>query len=106
MAKWPYSTAAWQRLRLAKLARDPLCQYCPTGTVTAATEVDHRKAIKDGGDPWAWDNLVSTCHSCHSRKTYHVDVLGKDRVPVRGVDPETGRPLDPAHWWNEKIAQG
>ena len=34
MAKWPYSTARWQRLRQAKLAQDPLCDYCPAGTVT------------------------------------------------------------------------
>ncbi len=101
VAKWPYSTAHWQRLRLAKLGQDPICEYCADGVVTAATEVDHRTAINNGGDPWAWDNLASTCHPCHSRKTYHVDRRGLERVPVRGVDPETGRPLDPAHWWNE-----
>ena len=55
MAKWPYNTIAWQRLRAAKLATDPLCQYCPQGTVTPATQVDHRKAIKDSGAPFAWD---------------------------------------------------
>ena len=101
MAKWPYSTAHWQRLRLAKLAQDPLCEYCPPCTVTLAVEVDHRKAINNGGEPFEWDNLASTCHSCHSSKTWHVDRLGKDSVPVKGVDPATGRPLDPEHWWNQ-----
>jgi 5-methylcytosine-specific restriction protein A len=101
MADWPYSTRAWQRLRAAKLAADPLCEYCPPGSTTPATDVDHRKAIAAGGDPWAWDNLASACHGCHSRKTRHVDVLGKDRVPIKGCDPTTGRPLDPGHWWNK-----
>ena len=101
MAKWPYSTAHWQRLRLAKLARDSTCEYCPPGTITLATEVDHRVAINGGGDPWAWANLASTCRSCHSRKTYHVDRRGLERVPVKGADPETGKPLDLDHWWNK-----
>ena len=80
MANWPYSTAHWQRLRRAKLAQDPLCQYCPPGEVTLASQVDHCKAIKDGGDPWAWDNLASTCQPCHSKKTYHSGApLGEKR---------------------------
>ena len=48
MADWPYNSAAWKRLRRAKLSRDPLCEYCPPGTLTGATQVDHRKAIKEG----------------------------------------------------------
>jgi 5-methylcytosine-specific restriction endonuclease McrA len=102
MASWPYSTQRWQRLRKTKLFADPWCEYCPPGSATAATQVDHRTPIADGGDPWAWDQLVSTCGPCHSRKTRYLDVLGKDRVPVKGVDPETGRPLDPGHWWNRR----
>lgn len=94
MADWPYYTDAWQRLRKAKFARDPLCEYCPLGRVTAATQVDHHKAISKGGDPWAWWNLASACEKCHSRRTYHVDRCGKERVPVRGCDLETVLPLD------------
>jgi len=101
MAEWPYITAAWRRLRKAKLTRDPLCEYCPPGVVTPATQVDHRIAINDGGDPWAWHNLVSACASCHSRKTSHIEVHGRSRVPVRGCDA-SGRPLDPAHEWHEE----
>lgn len=104
MADWPYNTAAWQRLRKAKLARDPLCEYCPNGTVTPATEVDHRTAISKGGAPFDWGNLASTCKPCHSLKTNHVDVLGKDRVPVKGCDAD-GRPLDREHPWRQKISQ-
>lgn len=107
MASWPYNTAAWKRLRAAKLAREPLCEYCPAGEkIKPATQVDHRLAINKGGSPWAWDNLASTCERCHSRKTAYIDRLGKGRVPVKGCDPLTGLPLDRGHWWaNEKIAE-
>ena len=105
MAKWPYNTTRWRKLRKAKLGRDPFCEYCPHGRFTLATQVDHKKAIKHGGDPWDWDNLTSACASCHSRKTSHVEVHGHSRVPITGCD-EDGRPLDPAHSWGEKISQG
>jgi 5-methylcytosine-specific restriction enzyme A len=97
MAVWPYTTARWQRLRRAKLRRVPMCEYCAP-RVTAATDVDHRQAIRDGGDPWAWENLSSACHECHSRKTRYSEQLGMP-VPVKGCDPATGLPLDPRHWW-------
>jgi hypothetical protein len=71
----------------------------------AATEVDHIKAISAGGSPTDWTNLASACHTCHSRKTYYIEVLGRDRVPVKGCDP-SGRPLDPEHWWNRRASHG
>ena len=98
MAAWPYNTTAWQRLRRAKLAQDPLCEYCPPAKVTAATEVDHRLAINKGGDPWAWANLASACGTCHKRKTNYVDIQGKDAVPIVGCTPD-GAPLDPGRRW-------
>ena len=100
MADWPYNTQRWQRVRRTKLATEPLCEYCPTGKVTPATQVDHRKAISAGGNAWEWANLASACASCHSRKTRHIDQLGRDKVPERGVDAATGLPLDPEHWWH------
>jgi 5-methylcytosine-specific restriction endonuclease McrA len=95
-----YNKKAWQRLRAAKLAANPLCEYHPAG-IAAAVEVDHRIPISKGGDPWAWDNLASTCHACHSHKTRVVDVLGGEHTPapVKGVNAATGLPLDPGHWW-------
>jgi 5-methylcytosine-specific restriction protein A len=98
LSKAVYNSRRWQRLRKAKLQTDPLCQY-HIGGIAAATEVDHRTPISKGGDPWAWDNLASACHECHSAKTWHVDQLGKDHVPVKGVDAATGLPLDGRHWW-------
>lgn len=100
-----YNSRAWKRLRKQKLAADPLCEYCLPGKITAATDVDHVVAIEKGGDPLAWDNLRSACHECHSRKTYYIERLGEDRVPVKGCDA-MGRPLDPAHWWNEGAGHG
>ena len=77
---------------------DPSCQYCPADTAQLATEVDHKTPINKGGDPWDWDNLASACKPCHSAKTRHIDVLGKDRVPQRGCDSD-GWPNDPGHHW-------
>ncbi|MCB0080444.1 MAG: HNH endonuclease [Caldilineaceae bacterium] len=52
-----------------QLRREPLCRHCrERGQTTAATEVDHIKARRDGGSD-AFDNLQSLCKSCHSRKT-------------------------------------
>lgn len=101
MARWPYNTERWQRLRKAKLADHPLCEGCKP-KLTPASHVDHRQAINDGGDPWAWDNLSSLCASCHNRKTARMDgAFGNRRRKGYGCD-EHGRPLDPDHWWNVK----
>ncbi len=95
-----YASAAWRRLRKAKLAQDPLCQYCGE---KAASQVDHALSIENGGDPFAWENLRSACVACHSRKTYYIEVLGRDRVPVKGCRAD-GTPLDPEHHWNRNTS--
>lgn len=96
MAAWPYSTQRWQRLRRLKLAEQPICERCITqGRVEAATDVDHRRPISQGGDPFPpLDQLNSFCHSCHSTKT-NEDMTGK----VKGCDVD-GWPLDPDHAWS------
>jgi 5-methylcytosine-specific restriction protein A len=102
MAEWPYSTRRWQRLRRRKLQANPLCECeeCQAAPLALpADNVDHITPIEEGGEPFAWSNLQSLAHAHHSRKTRLVDQRG-GRVPVRGVDPATGRPLDPQHWWN------
>jgi 5-methylcytosine-specific restriction protein A len=101
MAKWPYSTARWQKVRACFLAENPLCIAClERGVTKPATEVDHRQAILQGGDPWSWENLAAYCKRCHSAKTMAVDRQGKDRVPIKGCDVH-GYPLDPEHPWNK-----
>jgi len=62
---------AWERLRDAKLAADPVCEiqtHCRFPT--AATEVDHKIPIRQRPDlRLDWDNLQSACRACHSAKT-------------------------------------
>ena len=42
MAKWPYTTQRWQRLRRQKLQERPLCEYCLNeGRLTVAVVIDH-----------------------------------------------------------------
>lgn len=106
MAKWPYSTRRWRRLRLAVLRRHPLCAEClRQGRLTPATQVDHVVPIKRGGSPWDPGNLQPLCASCHSRKTNAQDGGCFNPPRDKRVDPATGRPLDPGHWWNEKSSQ-
>ncbi len=106
MAKWPYSTANWQRLRAAKLSRDPMCEECVaegrTGNATFATVVDHRHAISQGGAPFPeLDGLASLCQSHHSRKTARGPEAGAFRSSGRGRGCSAdGSPLDAAHPWN------
>ena len=64
-----YKTARWQRLREAKLAQDPLCEWClESETVEPATEVHHAIAHK-GDEALFWSGpFVATCASCHARR--------------------------------------
>lgn len=92
-----YNSIAWKRLRQAKLWKTPLCESCGK----PASDVDHKISIQSGGARTDSDNLQSLCHECHSRKTYYVDVLGMKGVPNKEIDPKTGVPKDPNHWWND-----
>lgn len=111
MARWPYNTPTWRRLRLTKLADQPLCEPCrAAGRIRMANTVDHKVPVEAGGDPFpALGDLTSMCPSCHGRKTAQEDRRGAaatKRRRGRGVDPKTGRPLDPQHWWNSgKISE-
>jgi len=101
-----YDTAAWKRLRKQQLRAHPLCEDClQFGIVRPATDVDHVRALKDGGEPLDPENLASRCHPCHSLKTAHVDGgFGNQRkasAPIKGCDVN-GMPLDPAHPWHKK----
>ena len=98
MAVWPYNTAQWRRLRLAKLAETPNCVPCATrGVVRLANTVDHRVSIASGGDPFpALDGLTSMCGPCHSVKTQAMDRRGGRGVAFKGCGID-GLPLDPDH---------
>lgn len=91
----PLNSDAWRKLRRQVLAEQPLCQYCPPGTITPATEVDHKN--NDPSDN-SRENLVSTCKPCHSIKTM-ADLYGR---PARMGFDEHGMPINPAHPWHQK----
>ena len=95
MAAWPYYTAAWARLRAAKLAEKPLCEPCGAqGRLTPASVVDHRVPITLGGPAFpSLDGLASMCPSCHSVKTNRDD---RPRMAPKGCDA-SGLPVDPNH---------
>jgi 5-methylcytosine-specific restriction enzyme A len=97
MAKWPYNTAAWQRLRLTKLASEPLCQPCKLrGKITTAKAVDHITPIARGGDAFPpLDGLMSMCERCHNEKTAAHDRKHKKPFARRfkGFDAN-GNPVD------------
>jgi 5-methylcytosine-specific restriction endonuclease McrA len=101
MAKWPYTTQRWQRIRRQKLQQNPLCEVClKHQRIEPAIAVDHIIAISEGGDAYpALDRLMSLCTSCHNRKT-RGEQLGRD-IPIIGCD-ERGYPLDPRHPWYRK----
>lgn len=102
---WPYHTAAWTRLRLAKLADKPLCEVCALrGRAVFASVVDHIRAIAQGGDPFpALDGLMSLCPSCHGVKTAARDnphaFGGGNGVAFKGCGT-SGLPIDPDHPFN------
>jgi 5-methylcytosine-specific restriction protein A len=100
MAKWPYNTQRWQRLRRMKLRVNPLCEPClKLGRIEPAAAVDHIVAVKaPGGEAYpALDKLMSMCLRCHNRKSRIVEQLDQE-LSVRGCDIY-GYPLDPAHPW-------
>jgi hypothetical protein len=100
MAAWPYSTARWQRLRMAKLMDTPLCEACERrGVIVGADAVDHVVAIEAGGNPFPpLEGLMSLCWSCHSSKTGRVDRGNKSlKRGLKGCDVH-GNPLDPEGW--------
>jgi len=62
--------ARWLDVRKKKLIANPFCEECVKHKrFVKATTVDHIKPIRQGGDPYEWNNLQSLCGSCHSRKS-------------------------------------
>ena len=101
MAKWPYNTPRWQRLRRYVLANEPLCRECRrAGRVTQATDVDHIEPVSQGGAAFDLVNLQPLCRECHNRKINLHEGGCWNPKRDRRVDAKTGQPMDPAHWWN------
>jgi 5-methylcytosine-specific restriction enzyme A len=98
MAKWPYTTQRWQRLRKLKLQHNPLCECCiKIDRIEPANVVDHITPINSGGDPYpGLDDLASLCERCHNLKT-RGEQVGENYL-LKGCDV-LGNPLDPKHPW-------
>lgn len=79
-----YQSAAWRRLRLAKLAEAPLCEWClEQEIVTEATEVHHADGGHKGDvDKFFSGPFLSTCRSCHASRGQRED-LGQIVVSFR-----------------------
>lgn len=73
----------WRKLRGMVLRSRPLCAECERiGRTTAATDVHHIVALRDGGRNTA-DNLQPLCHSCHSRITARDTAIERrDDTPI------------------------
>ena len=62
-----YNSAAWQRTRAAKLARDPVCEVCKRA---AATQIHHKATARETPElSFSLDNLESICARCHARES-------------------------------------
>ena len=94
-----YDTQRWKRRRAAFLQANPLCRFCEAvSRVTMATIVDH--IVPHKGDPekfWDETNWAPMCKPCHDGAKAELESTGR----IRGCDA-TGRPLDPAHPWNNE----
>jgi 5-methylcytosine-specific restriction protein A len=99
-----HNTQAWKALRQAALWRDGYRCAVP-GCKQKATHVDHVVSRRQGGAD-ELENLRCLCAQ-HDNQVKE-DATGKRRsggkAYIVGCDA-SGRPLDPAHWWNEKISQ-
>lgn len=65
-----YGSKLFRQLRERILSSEPLCRPCQRqGVDSAAEQLDHIKALADGGDPYAHSNLQPICRPCHQRKS-------------------------------------
>lgn len=68
-----YGSARWQRVRMAVIARDQVCQIC--GTVVfgrpGEAHIDHivPKPREEAAEATPLEGLRLLCRSCHSRHT-------------------------------------
>lgn len=75
-----YQTRRWERLRLVKMADQPLCERCMRhGKITPAVDVHHIKSFTEAADKFErdrlaydYDNLMSLCKECH-HYVHHID---------------------------------
>ena len=66
-----YQTKEWKQFRAQKKAMNPVCEIClSTKSIYIPMYfVDHIIPIKDGGDPFDFENVQSLCKRCNFSKT-------------------------------------
>lgn len=73
-----------QLIRKAHFLRHPLCVHCMAkGIVRAATQLDHKVALVNGGED-VEENRQGLCDACHDLKT-KVDMGYRQRAAI-GLD--------------------
>jgi len=93
-----YNSAAWKRLRLALLEREPLCRMCAaTGHTTAATVADHVIPHRGDLELFFHGELQPLCATHHDGAKKRQEARGE----LIGGDTD-GVPLDQSHHWNRK----
>lgn len=62
-------TSRWDKVRLAKVKKNPLCEPCLERGIVQATEIVHHIiAVVDRPDLiFNMDNLQSVCRACHGK---------------------------------------
>jgi 5-methylcytosine-specific restriction endonuclease McrA len=80
-----------QRVKFSRqniLARDRwLCQYCDTKVTTQSMTMDHVVPRAQGGRT-EWENIVTCCEECNSRKADKTPAQAKMRLKRAPVRPE------------------
>lgn len=98
MARSPYSSATWRRVRLFVLRRDGyVCRIRLSGCTDVATEADHIVSIDDGGAWYDPLNLRAACKHCNSLRG-NITKQAKLRAN-RGDEPAGPPPLPPSREW-------
>lgn len=65
-----YNSARWKRLRRRFIKANPLCVKCmEEGHLVEAEIADHINPLRNGGEPFNWENLQPLCRMHHGRKT-------------------------------------
>jgi len=65
-----YNSARWRKVAKIHKELNPICVMCESqGVVSPAQFTDHIVRIKDGGDPFNFENLQSLCQFHHNQKS-------------------------------------
>ena len=77
-----YNTPRWAALRRRVRERDGyLCQRCKENGLTGPAEIVHHvRPIRDGGDPFDLENLISVCRPCHE-ELHEAEKPKKPEIP-------------------------